>query len=523
MDYAREVIRRDEQAVFRLRTLYRQYGYTEHRLSRFEEYGLYAENKAFLSSGDIVTFTGASGKLMALRPDVTLSIVKNTKDDGGLKKLYYNENVYRPDGHEFKEQMQVGLECIGEIDVDLMGETLMLAHRSLEALGERSRLDVSHLGFISGLLQSVELTPGQRAELLRCVSEKNLPELGRICAGYGLDGGFCEKLSALTTLYGPFGEISAELERISVNQETDAALRELEELYGVLRQLEAERDVCLDFSIVNDLSYYSGIIFQGFIEGIPAKVLSGGRYDKLLRKFGKRSGAVGFAVFLDLLERQIPLDKTIRIALPKGRLGEKAYAIFSAAGYGCPGMHEDSRRLVFETPDKGARFFWVKPSDVAIYVERGAADIGVAGKDVLLEYSPEVYELHDLGIGKCRMCVAAESGFSPESLDRTLRVATKFPNIAREYFGKLGREIDIIELNGSIELAPLLGLSDVIVDIVESGKTLLENGLAPIEAIADISARLVSNKVSYKFNHEAISKLCREIATSAADMGGLHD
>jgi len=511
MDISEEVLRYDEQAIFRLRALYRRFGYTEYRLSRFEEYGLYADNKAFLSPGSIVSFTGAGGKLMALRPDVTLSIVKNIKDDGGLKKLYYNENVYRSDGYEFKEQMQAGLECIGDIGIGLMGETLMLARRSLEALGESSRLDVSHLGFVSGLLESVELTQSQRAQLLRGVSEKNVPELGRLCAGYGLDRGFGERLAALTGLYGPFDEISGKLRGISVNEETENALRELEELFGILRQLGAERGVSLDFSIVNDLSYYSGVIFQGYIEGIPAKVLSGGSYDKLLRKFGKGSGAVGFAVYLDLLERRAPTDRTINIALPKGRLGEKAYAIFEAAGYGCPDMSEDSRRLVFECPEKGVRYFWVKPSDVAIYVERGAADIGVAGKDVLLEHSPDVYELLDLGIGKCRMCVAAASGARHDG-DRALRVATKFPNIARDHYWKQGREIDVIKLGGSIELAPLLGLSDVIVDIAESGKTLLDNGLEPIEAIMDISARLVSNKVSYKFSHGAISRLCCEIS-----------
>jgi len=511
MDISDEVLRYDERAVFRLRELYRRFGYTEHRLSRFEEYGLYAENKAFFSSGSIVSFTGASGKLMALRPDVTLSIVKNIKDDGGLKKLYYNENVYRSDGHEFKEQMQAGLECIGDVGIDLVGETLMLARRSLEAIGESSRLDISHLGFVSGLLKTAELTQFQRAQLLRSVGEKNVPELGRLCSEYGLDSGFGERLAALAGLYGPYGEIAGKLRRISVNEETENALGELGELFGILRQLGAERGVSLDFSVVNDLSYYSGIIFQGYIEGIPAKVLSGGRYDNLLRKFGKCSGAVGFAVYLDLLERRAPTGKTINVALPKGRLGEKAYAIFEAAGYGCPPVGEDSRRLVFECPEKGVRYFWVKPSDVAIYVERGAADIGVAGKDILLEYSPDVYELLDLGIGKCRMCVAAAKGARGEGLDRTLRVATKFPNIAHDYYGKQGREIDVIKLGGSIELAPLLGLSDVIVDIAESGKTLLENGLETIETIVDISARLVSNKVSFKFSHDAISRLCGDI------------
>jgi len=513
MEISDEVLRYDERAVFRLRELYRRFGYTEHRLSRFEEYGLYAENRAFFSSGSIVSFTGASGKLMALRPDVTLSIVKNIKDDGGLKKLYYNENVYRSDGREFKEQMQAGLECIGDIGIELTGETLMLARRSLEAIGESSRLDISHLGFVSGLLKTADLTQFQRSQLLRSVGEKNVPELGRLCSGYGLDRGFGERLAALAGLYGPYGEIAGELRRISVNEETENALGELGELFDMLRQLGAERGVNLDFSIVNDMSYYSGIIFQGYIEGIPVKVLSGGRYDNLLRKFGKSSSAVGFAVYLDLLERRAPADKTINVALPKGRLGEKAYAIFEAAGYGCPPVGGDSRRLVFECPGKGVRYFWVKPSDVAIYVERGAADIGVAGKDVLLERSPDVYELLDLGIGKCRMCVAAGKGYRRGSHDHTLRVATKFPNIAREHYGKQGREIDVIKLGGSIELAPLLGLSDVIVDIVETGKTLLENGLEPVEAITDISARLVSNKVSYRFSHGAISRLCGEILT----------
>ena len=201
----------------------------------------------------------------------------------------------------------------------------------------------------------------------------------------------------------------------------------------------------------------------------------------------------------------------INIALPKGRLGEDAYAMFDNAGYGCPGVVEDSRRLVFENPERGVRYFWVKPSDVAIYVERGAADIGVAGKDILLEYKPDVFELLDLQIGKCRMSVAAQKGFSGMR-DSTLRVATKFTKIARDFYDKQGRDIDIIRLNGSVELAPLLGLSDVIVDLVETGKTLHENGLEELETIVQISARLVANKAGYKFNHEAITDMCGKIA-----------
>ena len=205
----------------------------------------------------------------------------------------------------------------------------------------------------------------------------------------------------------------------------------------------------------------------------------------------------------------------INIALPKGRLGEKVYAMFETAGFECPSIKEPGRKLIFENEEVGVRYFWVKPSDVAIYVERGAADIGIAGKDILLEYKPDVYELLDLGIGKCRMAVAAKKNFRDDT-EKTLRVATKFTNIAREYYAGKCRDIDIIHLNGSIELAPILGLSDVIVDIVETGTTLLENDLEPIETIVPISARLIANKVSFKFKHEAIQRLYESLADQVA-------
>ena len=201
----------------------------------------------------------------------------------------------------------------------------------------------------------------------------------------------------------------------------------------------------------------------------------------------------------------------INVALPKGRLGDKVYAMFEAAGYECPAIKESSRKLIFENPDCGICFFWVKPSDVSIYVARGAADIGVCGKDILLEYSPEVYELLDLNMGKCRMAVAARVGFHDDN-DRPLKVATKFEAIAKKYYASICRDIDIIKLNGSIELAPILGLSDVIVDIVETGTTLKENNLEVIETIVPISARLIANKASFKFKTEEIERIVAEMA-----------
>ncbi len=200
----------------------------------------------------------------------------------------------------------------------------------------------------------------------------------------------------------------------------------------------------------------------------------------------------------------------LNVALPKGRLGEKVLDMFERAGKRCPEIHESGRKLIFESKENGVRYFWVKPSDVSIYVERGAADVGVAGKDILNEYRPDVYELLDMGVGKCRMCVAGKKDFFDDR-EKVLRVATKFPETAKSFYAAKSREIDIIELNGSIEIAPILGLSDVIVDIVETGVTLRENNLEVLETVFPISARFIANKVSYKFKNREITALAEAL------------
>ena len=200
------------------------------------------------------------------------------------------------------------------------------------------------------------------------------------------------------------------------------------------------------------------------------------------------------------------MKEMLNVALPKGRLGEKVYYMFEKAGFPCPSIKENNRKLIFENAEVGVRYFWVKPSDVAIYVERGAADVGVAGKDIIMEYTPDVYELLDLKIGTCSMAVAAKADFKDDR-KRTLHVATKFTKIAKDYYAKQGRDIDIIHLNGSIELAPILGLSDVIVDIVETGTTLKENNLVVVDKFQPISARLIANKANFKFKSESIEKI----------------
>lgn len=206
----------------------------------------------------------------------------------------------------------------------------------------------------------------------------------------------------------------------------------------------------------------------------------------------------------------------LNIALPKGRLGEQVYEMFEKAGYECPSIKDKNRKLIFENEEKGVRYFWVKPSDVSVYIEHGAADIGVAGKDILTEYRPDVYELLDLNVGKCRMAVAAPAQFDEEKV-RTVRVATKFVNIASDYYSSLGKDIEIIKLNGSIELAPILGLSDVIVDIVETGETLRENNLIVKTEFMPISARLISNKSSFRFRTEEIENIVSKLKEQVED------
>ena len=211
------------------------------------------------------------------------------------------------------------------------------------------------------------------------------------------------------------------------------------------------------------------------------------------------------------------MKEFLNIALPKGRLGEKVYAMFEKAGFPCPSIKETNRKLIFENAEVGVRYFWVKPSDVTVYVERGSADIGVAGKDILLEYSPAVYELLDLKTGKCRMAVASKKDFIDDR-SKTLTVATKFTNIAKRYYASQGRDIDVVHLNGSIEIAPILGLSDVIVDIVETGATLKENDLCVFEEIVDISARLIANKASYKFKSEKINQITASLRAQTENL-----
>ena len=505
--FDQSILKLEEKAIFNMRQIFLNKGYRQFKMSKFEEYDLYSKNKDFLVSDGVITFNDTNGKLLALKPDVTLSIIKNSTDIDGVQKYFYNESVYRISDRTqtYKEVMQTGLECIGNITSSEVTEVTCLAIECLDVISKNSLLMLSNVELVNAILEDYCIDATIRGEVLTAITQKNGGALKNLLS----DEQF-SSIGKLIKSYSSVDQTLSQIEKICLTEKSKTPLVQFKELFEKLKALGYEQRVGIDFAITSTDGYYSGIVFKGFIDGVATRVLSGGEYDKLMQKMGRRGGAIGFAVYLDDIERITETndlgDGFINVALPKGRLGEKVYEMFEKAGFDCPSIKENNRKLTFENKEKGLRFFWVKPSDVTIYVERGSADIGVAGKDILLEYAPDVFELLDLNIGKCRMAVASKKDFVDDP-SKTLRVATKFSNIAKGYYAQKCRDIDVIHLNGSIEIAPILGLSDVIVDIVETGKTLLENDLVPFETIVPISARLIANKSAFGFKAERIEQI----------------
>lgn len=513
MELTLPALRREEVVALRLRALFEERGYRLFRMGSFEEYDLYLQNKPFLSGEDIISFTGADGRLMALKPDMTLSIVKNTPA-GETRRVYYNESVFRRSRQsgEYREINQMGLEFIGGEGAAAEAEVLRLAAASLAAIG-KGALDLSHMGFVEVMLAPF-VDEARREAALQALWSKSPHAMQEAAEAAGLNEQQTAKLVRLSALAGPFEETLAEARELAQGM-TDAiiALDVLSVLADALNDI-ADVELRLDFSVRGDADYYNGLVFAGYVQGVPRSVLAGGRYDNLLRRFGKPQGALGFGLYLDELDREseqdAPADAYLNVALPKGRLGNQVYKMLEAAGFACDGVLSESRKLVFEDEQNKVRYFMVKPSDVDIYVEHGAADIGVVGKDILLESGADVLELADLGLGKCRLAVAGKTNFA-EDPALPLRVATKFPAVARRYYAAQSRQVEIIKLHGSIELAPLLGLSDVIVDIVETGGTLRENNLAVLAEVEPVSARLIANRAAWQFKGETIRALVEKL------------
>ena len=304
------VLTNEEQVIFNLRSVYESYGYNRFKMSKFEEYDLYARNKDFLISDSVITFNDANGKLLALKPDVTLSIIKNSDDAKGIKKVYYNENVYRvaKGTHSFKEIMQVGLECIGDIDGYCIAEVLLLAAKSLKSISENSVLDISHLGIVADIIDREAISSDVKSKLVKCIGEKNEHDIVKICEEAGIGDDCSAALCTLCNTYGTPQSVLAKLKAMSavINP---FMLGELEAVCLALENEGLGDMIHIDFSVVSDINYYNGIAFKGFVESVPDAVLSGGQYDRLMQKMGRKSGAIGFAVYIDLLQRLNSADK----------------------------------------------------------------------------------------------------------------------------------------------------------------------------------------------------------------------
>ena len=297
-----------EAVTASLRSLYSRYGYCRYKMNKFEEYDLYARNKDFLISDSVITFTDTNGKLMALKPDVTLSIVKNTRDEPGIRKLYYNENVYRVSkgSHGFKEIMQMGLEAIGEIDEYCIYEVLKLAAESLSCTGRSCVLEISHLGLLSSALCHAGIGQEEQKDIIRCIGEKNLHELQSICLQLGVNSEHISLLRRLASLYGTPEEVLPTVQALLSGIAEEQELAQFLRIIGALNAGKYRDLIRIDFSAVSDPQYYNGFVFKGFSQGIPSAMLSGGQYDHMMRTMKRQSGAIGFAVYLDILEQYTP-------------------------------------------------------------------------------------------------------------------------------------------------------------------------------------------------------------------------
>ncbi len=305
-------LKNEERVIYTLRSLYGSYGYLPFTMSKFEEYELYVKNKDFLVSDSVITFTDTNGKLLALKPDVTLSIIKNGQDEAGAKqKVYYSENVYRISGstRQFKEIMQTGLECIGDIDLYDVFEVVTLACASLESISNSYVMEISHLGILSSLLDSINSSEEFKTAIMGCLEQKNAHEIKKLCQTYGIDEEKTGTLCDFVGIYGKANDVLERLESLDISEDFSSSVDELRTVVELLNTTKYKDKIQLDFSIVNDMNYYNGIVFNGFIEGVCETVLFGGRYDGLLSKMGRRSNGIGFALYVDLLDN---LSKDVR-------------------------------------------------------------------------------------------------------------------------------------------------------------------------------------------------------------------
>lgn len=510
------------------REVFARHGYHVVQPPMFEYYDVY--DAAVTKAENMFKFFDNNGRMLALRPDLTTSVARiaATKPLGELPyRIAYSGSAFRNDetfsNDRRREFSQAGIELIGNSGTDADAEVIEIAIEALLKFGVKYfQIDLGHADYYKGLAEIAGLDPIVSDKLRANINDKDFVAIEGILDGIDIDEKLKEVFMELPKMFGGIETAVAAAKNPIIGEKSRAALENLISVYEILKGKGLDKYISTDLGMVPNLDYYTGIIVKGFAKGVAFPICSGGRYDNLTEKFGKALPATGIAIGIervmtalsDIRERNDEnASEYITVALAKGRLAELSINIFEKLGFDVQEMKSKTRKLIFTDEKNKFKFILVKASDVPVYVEYGAADIGVVGKDTLLESGKDVYEIMDLGFGKCRMAVAGPSEMRDKLVGRNImRVASKYPHIARDYFHRVkGQTVDIIKLNGSVELGPLVGLSDVIVDIVESGKTLKENGLEVLEDVCELSARLVVNRVSLKMHRERILKLMSDI------------
>jgi len=513
-----------------LHQVFVEYDCVDIQTPTFEYFDVFSKQLGTTPSKDLFKFFDTEGNTVVLRPDFTPSIARCAAkyfaiEEEAIKLCYMGNTFINSSDYQgrLKESTQCGVEYIGETSAKADAEMLSMVVDSVKAIGIKNfQISVGHAGFFDALLTEGKVNKKQKKQLRALLDNKNFLGVEDFVESLELEGDL-KQLFALLADFDITDEDLRNAKKWAANYPMIAeSIDSLEALHMTLKEKGIEQYISFELGMISNYEYYTGIIFAGYTYGLGEPIVKGGRYDTLLSNFGKDAPAIGFTFVVDQLMSALrnkdndvaKEERYLTFALGKGRLAKKTLKLFEELGITCEEIFDPTtRKLIFVNEELKLRFFLSKGPDVPTYVEHGAADIGIVGKDTILEEGRDVYEVLDLGFGKCRMCICGpESAKELLQHQEQIRVATKYPQIAKDYFyNKKHQTVEIIKLNGSIELAPIVGLSDVICDIVETGATLRENGLGVLEEVCDLSARMIVNQVSMKMENERITKLIRDL------------
>ncbi len=502
-----------------LSDLFNENGYRKVLTPAIEFLDVFKNDKSGIQADEMYKLTDSEGRTTVLRPDNTLPIarmVATRLSESELPvRLYYNQSVFvrnKDLAGKTNEIAQSGVEFIGDGSMSADIEVITLAIESLKRCSLNSfKVEIGNAAFFNTILNKLELDENGKADICNLIEGKNYAALGDMLDKLG-SSREADVLRRLPRLFGGI-EVIDEAKKLYNDKSAVSALDYLKKVYEELCSLGLKESIIIDLGLVNRSNYYTGVIFHGYAEGSGLTILSGGRYDNLLGKFGMNAPAIGFGVEVsavcEAMREVINIERPLRIALTKGRLEKSSVKLFKTMGLDTTELENKGRRLILPVDKYEAVLS--KAPDVITYVEHGVCDIGIVGKDTILEHGSSFYEVIDLGIGKCRFALAAPKGADFFSGYKRKVVASKYPKVAKEFFESKGMDVEIIKIEGSVELAPLLGLADGIVDIVETGSTLKENGLEIVEEITPISARVIVNMASMKLRKNEIEAFLNDL------------